>query len=226
MTNQGMECAYQRNTLPRTARSVGCWSYHCPLLLGKFGMASGGGGHGRPRVNKPPRVTPKEDDDNPYFASLGLAAEAVGGSPTRQSPLRHGPSRQSPPRKSPSRQSPPRQSPSRQSPPRQSPPRQSPSRQHSPRQPRSGSSGPAKPPTSRARLLKDAAAEEDREAAEEQGREKRAGEKLLQLKSQRAQVESKLVEWEATFLRTHEREPTAADRQRSSQHKAHQARES
>ena len=205
-------------------------------------MASGGGGghgHGRRRVNKPPRVTPKEDDDNPYFASLGLAAEAVGGSPTRQSPLSHAPSRQSPPRKSPSRQSPPRQSPprqspprqspSRQSPPRQSPPRQSPSRQHSPRQPRSGSSGssgPAKPPTSRARLLKDAAAEEDREAAEEQGREKRAGEKLLQLKSQRAQVESKLVEWEATFLRTHEREATAADRQRSSQHKAHQARES
>ncbi len=40
-------------------------------------------------------------------------------------------------------------------------------------------------------------AEEERVAAaweEEQGRARRAGEKLLQLKSQRAQVESKLVE--------------------------------
>ena len=54
---------------------------------------------------------------------------------------------------------------------------------------------------------------------EEQGRVKKAGEKLLQLKSQRAQVELKLVEWEATFRRTHERDPAAVDRQRSSQHK-------
>ena len=37
--------------------------------------------------------------------------------------------------------------------------------------------------------------------------------------AQRAQLEAKLVEWEATFRRTHEREPTAADKQRSSQHK-------
>ena len=37
--------------------------------------------------------------------------------------------------------------------------------------------------------------------------------------AQRAQLEAKLVEWEATFRRTHEREPTAADKQRDRQHK-------
>ena len=178
-------------------------------------MSSGhgqGGGGGQPvrrrRTHRPPHGTPKEEEeeDNPYFASVGITT-AKPSSPPASLPRPASPSRQSPSRRSPARQSPSRLSPAR----------------LSPSQLRSGgASGPAKPPVSRARLLKDAEAEEARaEAAreEEQGRAKRAGEKLLQLKSQRAQVESKLVEWEATFRRTHEREPTAADKQRSSQHK-------
>ena len=168
--------------------------------------SSHGRAHGRRRTHKPPHGTPKEEDDNPYFASVGIAA-ATPSSPPLPLPRPASPSRQSPSRQSPARQSPARQSPAR----------------LSPRQLRSGGgSGPAKPPTSRARLLKEAEAEEERAAAareEEQGRARRAGEKLLQLKSQRAQVESKLAEWEATFRRTHERDPASADRQRSSQHK-------
>ena len=163
--------------------------------------SSHGRAHGRRRTHKPPHGTPKEEDDNPYFASVGIAA-ATPSSPPLPLPRPASPSRQSPSRQSPARQSPARLS---------------------PRQLRNGGgSGPAKPPTSRARLLKEAEAEEERAAAareEEQGRARRAGEKLLQLKSQRAQVESKLAEWEATFRRTHERDPASADRQRSSQHK-------
>jgi len=166
-------------------------------------MSSSHGRAHRRRTHKPPHGAPKEEskeeEDNPYFASVGIAKPS---SPLLPLPRPASPSRQSPSRQSPSRQSPARLS---------------------PRQLRSGGgSGPAKPPTSRARLLKEAEAEEQRAAAareEEQGRARRAGEKLLQLKSQRAQVESKLAEWEATFRRTHEREPTAVDRQRSSQHK-------
>ena len=171
-------------------------------------MSSGHGrAHGRRRTHRPPHGTPKEEEeDNPYFASVGITT-AKPSSPPVSLPRPASPSRQSPSRRSPARQSPSRLSPAR----------------LSPSQLRSGgASGPAKPPVSRARLLKDAEAEEARaEAAreEEQGRAKKAGEKLLQLKSQRAQVESKLVEWEATFRRTHEREPTAVDKQRSSQHK-------
>ena len=177
-------------------------------------MSSGHGrAHGRRRTHRPPHGTPKEEEeeDNPYFASVGITT-AKPSSPPVSLPRPASPSRQSP-----SRRSPARQSPSRLSPARLSPARLSPSQLRS-----GGASGPAKPPVSRARLLKDTEAEEARaEAAreEEQGRAKRAGEKLLQLKSQRAQVESKLVEWEATFRRTHEREPTAVDKQRSSQHK-------
>ena len=166
-------------------------------------MSSGHGrAHGRRRTHRPPHGTRKEEeDDNPYFASVGITT-AKPSSPPLPLPRPASPSRQSPSRRSPARQSPSRLSPS---------------------QLRSGgASGLAKPPVSRARLLKDAEAEEVRaEAAreEEQGRANRAEEKLLQLKSQRAQVESKLVDWEATFRRTHEREPTAVDKQRSSQHK-------
>ena len=163
-------------------------------------MSSGHGrAHGRRRTHRPPHGTPKEEEeDNPYFASVGITT-AKPSSPPVSLPRPASPSRRSPARQSPSRLSPARLSPS---------------------QLRSGgASGPAKPPVSRARLLKDAEAEEARAREEEQGRAKRAEEKLLQLKSQRAQVESKLVEWEATFRRTHEREPTAADKQRDRQHK-------
>lgn len=78
-----------------------------------------------------------------------------------------------------------------------------------------------KPPTSRASLLKEADQEERRSAAARTGAEKeskRSAEKLLQMKSQRAQVGAKLSEWEDTFRKTHARAPTDADRQRSNQH--------
>ena len=91
---------------------------------------------GRRRTHTPLHGTPKEEakeeEDNPYFASVGIAA-----------PIAAKPS--SPPLPRPRPASPSRQSPSRQNPARQSPARLS------PRQLRSGGgSGPAKPPTSRA----------------------------------------------------------------------------
>ena len=106
--------------------------------------SSHGRAHGRRRTHKPPHGTPKEEDDNPYFASVGIAA-ATPSSPPLPLPRPASPSRQSPSRQSPARQSPARQSPAR----------------LSPRQLRNGGgSGPAKPPTSRARLLKEAEAEQ------------------------------------------------------------------
>ena len=93
---------------------------------------------------------------------------------------------------------------------------------HRRRKPQSRASNPPKPPSSRARLLKDAEAEE-LEAAELRRRQpaeaKKAEEKVLQLKSQRAQVAAKLAEWEATFRSEKGHAPTTADQQRSSQYK-------
>ena len=134
---------------------------------GNARMSAQGRAYGR-RTHKPPHGTPKEkvkeEDDNPYFASVGIAA-AKPSSPPLPRPRPASPSRQIPARQIPARQSPARQSPARQSPARQSPARQSPARL-SPRQLRSGGGrGPAKPPTSRAQLLKEAEAEEHGQSA-------------------------------------------------------------
>lgn len=86
----------------------------------------------------------------------------------------------------------------------------------------SGSSSSNKPPTSRARLLKEADAEEKRSAAARvaaQTEAKRTEEKVLKMKAQRSQVGAKLAEWEEAFAKSHGRQPTASDKQKSSQHK-------
>ena len=46
-----------------------------------------------------------------------------------------------------------------------------------------------------------------------------AATRLLTLKAKRGQVQERLDEWESTFKRIHGRDPTAADRHRSSQHR-------
>ena len=86
----------------------------------------------------------------------------------------------------------------------------------------SGGGSSNKPPTSRARLLKEADAEEKRAAAARvaaQSDAKKTEEKVLRMKAQRSQVSAKLAEWEEAFAKSHGRRPTASDRQKSSQHK-------
>tara|TARA_B110001452_G_scaffold245370_1_gene230014 strand:+ start:342 stop:1466 length:1125 start_codon:yes stop_codon:yes gene_type:complete len=123
------------------------------------------GGHRRKSHTAKGSPSQDHDDDNPYFASVGLGAGASGGG---------------------------------------------------------GPSSSNKPPTSRARLLKETDAEEKRSAAARvaaQSDAKRTEEKVLKMKAQRSQVGAKLAEWEEAFAKSHGRQPTASDKQKSSQHK-------